>query len=129
MKTSKCSMSIGNVESCFRLAFLVTLSSIVLVWPSRALADVHALFNLNVRSEAPFPTNWFSLPDASHNTNLRVNLPLPDCAVRVSDCEDIRVSNTLDGSSLQPRLSIPFDGPIDVNSVTNRTVFLISLGS
>src|SRR5262249_29604063 len=30
---------------------------------------------------------------------------------------------------LQPRLSIPFDGPIDVTTVTSDTVFLLSLGS
>ena len=37
--------------------------------------------------------------------------------------------NTLDGFNLQPRLSIPFDGPIDVSTVSSHTVFLISLGS
>src|SRR5262249_55508416 len=36
---------------------------------------------------------------------------------------------TLDGFNLQPRLSIPFDGAIDVTTVTANTVFLISLGS
>ncbi len=39
------------------------------------------------------------------------------------------VINTLDGFNLQPRLSIPFDGPIDVDTATSETVFLISLGS
>ena len=37
--------------------------------------------------------------------------------------------NTLDGFNLQPRLSVPFDGPIDVkDSVNSRDVFLVSLG-
>jgi dienelactone hydrolase len=39
------------------------------------------------------------------------------------------VLNKLDGFNLQPRLSIPFDGPIDVGSVTSQSVFLVSLGS
>jgi dienelactone hydrolase len=55
-------------------------------------------------------------------------LPKPDCAVRVSDCADIDVINTLDGFNLQPRLSIPFSGPIDVSSVSSSTVFLVRIG-
>ena len=55
-------------------------------------------------------------------------MPKPDCSARPSNCEDLDLINTLDGFNLQPRLSIPFDGPIDVNSVTSQTVFLISLG-
>ena len=35
----------------------------------------------------------------------------------------------LNGFNLQPRLSVPFSGPIDANSVTSDTVFLVSLGS
>src|SRR5262249_23776331 len=31
--------------------------------------------------------------------------------------------------NLQPRLSVPFSGPIDVSTVTSQTVFLVSLGS
>jgi hypothetical protein len=58
-----------------------------------------------------------------------VNVPYPDCSVRVSDCEDLDVINALDGFGLQTRISIPFDGPIDVNTATSETVFVISLGS
>ena len=39
-----------------------------------------------------------------------MNLPYPDCTVKVSDCEDLDVINTLDGFGLQTRISIPFDG-------------------
>jgi Bacterial virulence factor lipase N-terminal len=108
---------------------LFAVPFVVLLLPLFAQADgVHALFNLDTKTEAPFPTNWFTVPDRSNNTNLRVNLPYPDCKVYLSDCEDIEVINTLDGFNMQPRLSIPFDGPIDVHSVTSQTVFLISLG-
>src|SRR5262249_12366111 len=44
-----------------------------------------------------------------------------------SDHDDITVINTLDGFNLQPRLSIAFSGPIDVNTVNSSTVFLIKL--
>jgi hypothetical protein len=90
---------------------------------------VHALFNLDHPNTGPFPSDVFTVADSTHNTGRRVNLPYPDCSVRVSDCEDLDVINTLDGFGLTTRLSIPFDGAIDPNTVTSETVFLISLGS
>ena len=47
--------------------------------------------------------------------------------MRPSDCADIDVLNTLDGFNMQPRISIPFTGPIDPSSVNSSNVFLISL--
>ena len=90
---------------------------------------VHALFDLHHPETGPFPSDIFTVADRTHNTGRRVNLPYPDCSVRVSDCEDLDVINTLDGFGLQTRISIPFDGAIDVNTATSETVFLISLGS
>lgn len=90
---------------------------------------VHALFNLGHPDTGPVPSDVFTVADSTHNTGRRVNLPYPDCLVRVSDCQDLDVINTLDGFGLQTRISIPFDGPIDVNTATSETVFLISLGS
>ncbi len=58
---------------------------------------------------------------------LRVNVPLPNCATNPSDCADLTLVNQLDGFNLQPRLSIPFDGAIDVSTVNSKTVFLIKL--
>ena len=75
---------------------------------------VHALFNLHHPETGPFPSDIFTVADRTHNTGRRVNLPYPDCAVHVSDCEDLDVINTLDGFGLQTRISIPFDGAIDV---------------
>jgi hypothetical protein len=91
--------------------------------------SVYALFNLHHPETAPFPSDIFTVEDRRYSTWHRVNLPYPDCAVRVSDCEDIAVLNSLDGFNLQPRLSVPFSGSIDANSVTSDTVFLVSLGS
>jgi len=109
---------------CFSLLFVLQMAS-----GPNAVAAVHALFDLRTPATGPFPSNWFTVTDQSNNTRLRVNLPGPDCGVRTTDCEDLDVINTLDGFNLQPRLSIPFDGPIDVRAVTSDTVFLISLGS
>jgi hypothetical protein len=121
---------------CVKKIMSKPVRGVVLAWslssfgfPIQAVAAVQALFDLSTPSGGPFPSDQFTVPDPSHNTRRRVNLPRPDCTVRPSDCEDLAVINTLDGFNLQPRLSIPFDGPIDVTTVSSRTVFLLSLGS
>jgi len=69
-----------------------------------------------------------TVDDPSHNTGVRVSLPTPNCTARPSDCADIRVLNTLDGFNLQPRVSIPFSGAINVATVNSSNVFFLSLG-
>jgi dienelactone hydrolase len=90
---------------------------------------VRALFEPARLTRSPFPSDAFTTSDAANNTLVRVSLPKPDCSTRPSDCEDIDVLNTLDGFNLQPRISIPFDGPIEVTSVSSQTLFLVKLGS
>jgi dienelactone hydrolase len=103
---------------------------VLLLWPAGILAaGVQALFDLETPTGGPFPSDLFTVANPSHNTGLRVNLPFPDCSVRPSDCDDLAVINTLDGFNQQPRLSIPFSGPIDVTTATSETVFLVNLGS
>lgn len=104
----------------------IILSAILFTAPSRAAGDVHAL--LDFRVQGPFPSDLFTIADPAQNTGRRIDLPKPDCAVRRSDCEDLDMINTLDGFNLLPRLSIPFDGPIDLSTVSSKTVFLLSLG-
>ena len=111
---------------------LLTLSAALLI-PLAALADspssgVRVRFDTGDLAGSPFPSNRYTQPDWSNRTFRRVNLPTPDCTVRVSDCEDIRVINTLDGFSTQPRITVPFTGAIDVASVTSETVYLLNLG-
>jgi hypothetical protein len=92
---------------------------------------VHARFDAFNQSDitvSPFPSNRFTVADDTQNTGLRVNLPLPDPTTHLSDYQDTQVLNQLDGFNIQPRLSIPFDGPIDVYSVNSQDVFLINLG-
>jgi len=112
-----------------RRVVLFTLP-VLLLWSSLALASgVQALFNLEVPTGGPFPSDRFTVADSRQETGLRVSLPKPNCAARPSDCADLDVVNTLDGFNLSPRLSIPFDGPIDPTSVSSQTVVLLSLGS
>ena len=86
---------------------------------------------VEVLTKSMFPSNRHTVLDFSQNTFRRVNLAKPDCAPPRSPvpCWDIDVLNTLDGFNIQPRLSIPFSGPIDVSSVNSDSVFLVSLGS
>jgi hypothetical protein len=119
----------GSVAVRFCGALLLTtLCAVLLGAPSRAAEEVHALFDLNSPADGPFPSDLFTVADSSQNTGLTIDLPKPDCLTDPSDCEDLDLINTLDGFNLLPRLSIAFDGPIDVNSVTSQTVFLISMG-
>src|SRR6516225_6385587 len=92
------------------------------------LSAVHALFDLGSPAGGSFPSDRFTVADPTQNTGRRINLTLPNLVTNPSDYQDTQVLNTLDGFNLQPRLSIPFDGPIDVHSVTSQTVFLVSLG-
>ena len=59
-------------------------------------AGVSVKFDLTNPAATPFPSDQFTRFDFTQNTFRRVNLPKPDCAVRVSDCEYIDVINTLD---------------------------------
>jgi hypothetical protein len=93
-----------------------------------AAAGVSVKSDLSDPAASPFPSDRFTVRDWTNNTLRRVNLPTPDCAVRVSDCADIAVINTLDGFSTQPRITVPFTGDIDPASVSSSTVFLINLG-
>ncbi len=108
---------------------VLVVALLVLLWPSLALADgIRALFDPSTLQGGPFPSDRFTVSDPTHNTGLRVNLPKLNCVARPSDCEDVEVINELDGFNLQPRLSIPFEGRIDVATVSGG-VFLVRLGS
>ena len=111
------------------LARRLTAAAVLsLCLPAAFAAGVSVRFGSSQPSEAPFPSNRFTAFDGANNTLRRVNLPKPDCSVYVSDCQDIDVVNTLDGFSTQPRITVPFTGDIDPNTVDSSTVFLLSLG-
>ena len=93
---------------------------LALAFPASALATTTA--------GQPFPSNLDTVFDPAQATGLRVDLTKPDCTVRPTDCADIDVLNTLDGFNIQPRISIPFSGPIDPTTVSSSTIFLIGPG-
>ena len=107
---------------------LVAAAALALIAPL-ALADgVSVRADPNDPAGAPFPSNRYTVFDGTQNTLRRVKLPKPDCAVRVSDCQDIDVINTLDGFSTQPRITVPFSGDIDPGTVNSDTIYLVNLG-
>jgi hypothetical protein len=107
---------------------LVLLSPLAAQADPPASAGVRVKVDLSDPAASPFPSDRYTVRAWSNQTLRRVNLPTPDCAVRVSDCQDIAVLNTLDGFSTQPRITVPFTGAIDPASVTSDTVYLLNLG-
>ncbi|MFL6716984.1 MAG: Ig-like domain-containing protein [Burkholderiaceae bacterium] len=102
---------------------------VLLALPLTVLADGVAIrYDLSDPAGSPFPSDRFTIPDAGQNTGRRVALPLQDCDAHPSDCEDIKVLNTLDGFSTQPRITLPFNGDIDIRTVNSNTIFLLNLG-
>src|SRR4029450_3898234 len=91
--------------------------------------DVFALFDLAAPESGPFPSDIFSVEDATEITGRRLAHPYSDCALRPSDCNDLDIVNTLDGWGLQTRISVPFSGDIDLRPITSDSVFVVSLGS
>lgn len=87
---------------------------------------VLALAPATATAAAPtlFPSDRFTVADPAQLTGKRVNLPLPDCAARPSDCNDIRLINQLDGFDLEPRVAIGFGREIDVSQVNRENVYL-----
>lgn len=112
-----------------RLWLVLCAASILVVPVVASAAGVHALFNVQSTTQAPFPSDRFTAIDFNQNTFLRVNLPFPNCTTNPSDCADVALLNQLDGFNTQPRLSIPFDGDIDPSTVNSHTVFLVRVGN
>lgn len=106
------------------MALALTFSAPILSFA----AGVSVKLDFSSPSTSPFPSDRFTQPDWTQNTFKRVNLPKPNCAVRVSDCQDIDVLNTLDGFNTQPRITVPFTGDIDLSTVNSDTMYLLNLG-
>lgn len=110
-----------------RRSLLLALTTFFLLPAAAHAAGVAPAFDLGAPGGSPFPSDRWTAPDATQLTGLRVDLPKPNCAVFPSDCQDVDVLNALDGFNVQPRLSIPFTGAIDLDSVSSDTVFLVRL--
>jgi hypothetical protein len=56
--------------------------------------------------EVLFPTDELTVADPAQLTGRRLALPLPDCEVFVSSCDELRLLNELDGFDLDPRVTV-----------------------
>ena len=112
-----------------RFGLRLAALTVMLAAPVFSLAaGVSVKLDFSSPATSPFPSDRFTVPDWTQNTFRRVNLPKPNCAVMVSDCQDIDVINTLDGFNTQPRISVPFTGDIDLSTVNSDTLYLVNLG-
>ena len=118
-----------RAQSPSQLAACLSAVLALLALPAIATAaGVSVRFDLSNPNGSPFPSDRFTQVDWTQKTFRRVNLPKPDCAVMPSDCADIDVINTLDGFNTQPRVTVPFSGPIDPATVSSDSVYLVNLG-
>ena len=109
----------------------VNRAAVALLLSSAALhaAATEVLFSATDRTKTIFPSDAFTVVDFTQNTFRRVNLAKPDCTANPVPCFDVDVLNALDGFNPQPRITIPFSGPIDVSTVSSDSIFLVDLGS
>ena len=88
-----------------------------------------------------FPDNFFTKPDKTELTGRRLNFALgrdypnfnggiqSSCtAADYSICDAYNELNKLDGFDLQPRVTVPFSGPIDLASVTAEDFYISGPG-
>jgi hypothetical protein len=100
-------------------------------------ADAVSVKRGKALGERIFPSDAFSVRDKRQATGRRVHFRLgrdyplvkgrvrPDCTKRTyTICDAYAQLNTLDGFDLQPRVTVPFTGRVDLDSVTDETVFI-----
>ncbi len=61
----------------------------------------------------PFPSDVLTTPDPLQRTGLRLNLPVPDCVAKFTECQETAVLDQSDGFSLRPRIRVRFSGPVN----------------
>lgn len=75
-----------------------------------------------------FPSDRLTVGDSRQVTGKRLDLPLPDCDARRTECEETRLLNQLDGFDLDPRIEIAFGQPIALDRVTPQSVYVEPTG-
>jgi len=96
-----------------RTAVLLASATVTVGLVPAATAAPRALDAPSSRVVSAFPSDASTVPDPAQLTGRRVNLPLPDCGVRPTDCNTVRLLNQLDGFDLDPRLAVTFDRAVN----------------
>jgi hypothetical protein len=107
---------------------LIALTMGAVVSAGAATSTVSVLRGSTYRTRV-FPNDYFTVRDTRMITGKRVNLrqgiDYPACTrANYSTCDGFRMLNKLDGFDLQPRVTIPFSGAIDVRTVSVDTVYV-----
>jgi len=105
------------VRLLIRTAVLLASATVTVGLVPAATAAPRALDAPSSRVVSAFPSDASTVPDPAQLTGRRVNLPLPDCTVRPTDCNTVRLLNQLDGFDLDPRLAVTFDRAVDPAAV------------
>ena len=106
------------MKTLYSLLFLVQLP----LW----CANTTVLFQPSSPAIGPFPTNYLTIVNPTQNTGVQINLPLPvGCSVvpTSAECTNTLLLNQLDGFSVNPRITVCFSGPVDVNTLRSGISF------
>jgi hypothetical protein len=80
-----------------------------------------ALYNPELPTVGPFPSNALTQTDATQKTGVRINLPssfdVCDPSSSPSMCSNTALLNQLDGFSVNSRLMACFSGPVDTSTL------------
>jgi hypothetical protein len=115
-----------------RFVWLVAIIGVVAglgVGGTPASAAAVSVVQGNTYRTAIFPNDMLTVPDSTQLTgkrvNFRVGVDYPACdSSNYSTCDGLSLINQLDGFDIQPRVAIPFTGPIDVKSITDSNLFV-----
>ncbi|GAC1335840.1 MAG: hypothetical protein NVSMB17_19140 [Candidatus Dormibacteria bacterium] len=95
---------------------------------ARAAASVHVLQGSTYKTMI-FPNNALTTSDSSQLTGLRVNfregIDYPACdATNYSVCDAFGELNRIDGFDIQPRVVIPLDGNVKLDSIDDGNFYI-----
>jgi hypothetical protein len=100
------------------------LMTAALSGPILMSAGVVVQFDPSKPEVGPFPTDYLTVPDSAQKTGVRVNMPLPDCSVEVTECMNLTLLNNFDGFDLSPRFRVRFSAPVDTGTLVNGIFFV-----
>ena len=117
---------VGGVDSaCVKMeSMFLRLALLLFTAPALVSAATSVLFDPLSPAVGPFPSDALTVFDPLQRTGLRVNLPVPDCSVQYTSCQEAGLLDQLDGFSLRARLRIRFSGPVNTATLRDGVFFV-----
>jgi pimeloyl-ACP methyl ester carboxylesterase len=88
------------------------------------LAGTTVLFDPSRPETGPFPSDFLTVPDPAQKTGLRLNLPLPDCGLQYTACQEVGLLEQSDGFSIRARAAVRFSAPVNPGTLRNGIFFV-----